>query len=78
MVIEKEGEILLEKDNSEVKHEIAFDEDGNLTLAITTPKEFKVLSKAEVLKNKSWTIPTVVGKTLYMRDKKTIMAMDIG
>ncbi len=57
---------------------IIIDEDGNLSLAKATPKEFKVLSKAELFKNKSWTIPTVVGKTLYIRDKKTVMALDIG
>jgi hypothetical protein len=26
----------------------------------------------------AWTVPTLVGKTLYVRDKANIMALDLG
>jgi hypothetical protein len=38
----------------------------------------KVLSKASVLQNLSWTPPTLVGTTLYVRDRKTIAAFNLG
>ncbi|MCH7996114.1 MAG: hypothetical protein IIB57_16940 [Planctomycetes bacterium] len=57
---------------------IILDEDGNLGLATATPDDFVVHSKAEVLEKVSWTVPTVVGKTLFARDKKSIMAFDLG
>lgn len=57
---------------------IILDEDGTLSLAEATPEAFKVLSKVELLKNVAWTIPTLVGKTLYVRDKETIVALNLG
>ncbi|MCH8147185.1 MAG: PQQ-binding-like beta-propeller repeat protein [Planctomycetes bacterium] len=57
---------------------IILDEDGNLGLATATPDDFVVHSKAQVLEKVSWTVPTVVGKTLFARDKKSIMAFDLG
>ena len=57
---------------------IIVDEDGNLALATATPKTFKVHSKVKMLEKVSWTVPTVVGKKLYVRDKKNILALNIG
>jgi len=37
-----------------------------------------VLSKVPLLDKVSWTVPTVVGKKMYVRDKKNIMALDLG
>jgi outer membrane protein assembly factor BamB len=56
---------------------IILDEDGNLALATATPTELKVISKATVLKNLAWTVPTLVGTKLYLRDRHTIMALDL-
>jgi hypothetical protein len=42
------------------------------------PEGFKVLAKAELLTNLSWTPPTLVGTRLYIRDRKSLMAVDLG
>jgi outer membrane protein assembly factor BamB len=57
---------------------IILDEDGNLALATASPTGLKVHSKIEVLKNLAWTVPTLVGTRLYLRDRKTIMALELG
>ena len=56
---------------------IILDEDGNLALATATPTELKVISKVSVMKNLAWTVPTLVGTKLYLRDRHTIMALDL-
>ena len=57
---------------------IVLDEKGKLTLATPTAEGLKVNSSAQVLSDKAWTIPTLVGTQLYLRDKETIKALDIG
>lgn len=56
---------------------IILDEDGHLALATATPEGLTVHSKVQLLDKVSWTVPTVVGTTLYVRDKTTIMALDL-
>ncbi len=57
---------------------IILDEDGNLALATVSPAGLKVISKASVMKNLAWTVPTLVGTKLYLRDRRTITALDLG
>jgi len=57
---------------------ILLDEDGTLALAELTPKGVNVISSAEVASATSWTVPTLVEGTLYVRDRVDIMALDIG
>jgi outer membrane protein assembly factor BamB len=57
---------------------ILADEDGTLALCRATPEKFEVLSKFQVLENIAWTPPTLAGTRLYLRDRKTIMALDLG
>jgi hypothetical protein len=57
---------------------ILLDEDGNLGLADVSPKGLNVLARAPVLQNISWTPPTLAGTTLYVRDRKTIAAFNLG
>src|SRR5262245_5227155 len=57
---------------------VVLDEDGTLGLATLSPQGLKVLAKASVLQNVSWTPPTLVGTTLYARDRKTIAAFSLG
>jgi len=57
---------------------IALDEDGRLALATVTPHGLTVHSTCELAEHFSWTAPTLVGKTLYVRDRKHIMALDLG
>ena len=56
---------------------IILDEDGNLALATASPTELKVISKVSVMKNLAWTVPTLVGTKLYLRDRQTIVALDL-
>ncbi|MGA9771582.1 MAG: PQQ-binding-like beta-propeller repeat protein [Blastocatellia bacterium] len=56
---------------------IIIDEDGRLGLATATPEGFKVISKVDLLKSNAWTVPSLVGTKLYVRDRKTIMALDL-
>jgi len=57
---------------------ITLDQDGNLMLANPSPKGFQVAAKAELLTNLSWTPPVLVGTKLYIRDRKSIMAVELG
>lgn len=57
---------------------ITLDQDGNLMLAEPSPGGFKVISKAELLTNLSWTPPSLVGTKLYVRDRRSILAVELG
>ena len=57
---------------------ILLDEDGTLGLATLSPQGMKVLARAPVLENVSWTPPTLSGTTLYVRDRKNIAAFNLG
>ena len=59
-------------------HFIILDEDGQLILATPTPEGLTVTSKAAVLSNQAWTVPSLVGTRLYLRDRKNIMALELG
>ena len=57
---------------------ILLDEDGHLAIATFSPAGLKVLAKAQLLQSKAWTVPTLVGNTLYVRDRRVMMAVDLG
>jgi outer membrane protein assembly factor BamB len=57
---------------------IAVDEEGHLSLATPSPEGLKVHAKVPLLTSVAWTAPTLVGTTLYVRDRKDIMAFDVG
>lgn len=57
---------------------IILDEDGKLALVKADPENFEIVSEAQVCEKVAWTVPTLVGKTLYVRDQKNITALDIG
>ena len=57
---------------------ILLDEDGTLGLATVSPDGLKVLARAPVLQNISWTPPTLIGTTLYVRDRKSVAAFNLG
>ena len=56
---------------------IMIDEDGKLVLATPTPEGLTIHSQVELLNHNAWTVPTLVGTTLYVRDRKVIMALDL-
>lgn len=57
---------------------ILLDEDGTLALATVSPEGLKIQARAQVLASKAWTAPTLVGRRLYVRDRATIKAFDLG
>lgn len=57
---------------------IVLDEDGNLGLTVPQADDLKIESKVELLKKNAWTAPTLVGQRMFLRDKETIMALDLG
>ncbi len=57
---------------------VVLDEDGTLALATATPQRFDVLARAAVMKRLAWTPPTLVGTRLYVRDRASIAAFDLG
>ncbi len=56
---------------------IIHDENGRLTLATATPKRLTKHSQFQVTERYSLSVPTLVGTTLYVRDRKHIMALDL-
>jgi outer membrane protein assembly factor BamB len=57
---------------------VIVDEGGDLALATATSEKLNVLARAEVLTENAWTPPTLDGTTLYVRDRKNIVALDLG
>ena len=57
---------------------IIIDEDGTLILARVSADGLDVLSRAPLFATTSWTALTLVGTTLYVRDREQIMALDLG
>jgi outer membrane protein assembly factor BamB len=56
---------------------VILDEEGTLYLATVTPQALQVHAKAQVLSGRSWTVPTLVGTRLYLRDRTTVKALDL-
>ncbi len=57
---------------------ITLDQDGNLMIAHPSPQGFKITAKAPLLSNLSWTPPVLVGTRAYLRDRRDMMAVDLG
>ena len=56
---------------------IFLDENGQLAIAKVSPKGLQILAKASVTQSVSWTLPTLVSTSLYLRDRKHILALDL-
>jgi outer membrane protein assembly factor BamB len=57
---------------------ITLDGDGTLMIAYPSPLGFKIAAKAPVLGSLAWTPPVLVGTRLYLRNRSTLMAVDLG
>ena len=57
---------------------IILDENGVLAIATATPEKLTIHSQAQLLEHTAWTAPTLIGTRLYIRDRKHIMALDLG
>lgn len=56
---------------------ILLDEDGNLAIATPGETGLTVHAKAQILDGRSWTAPTLSGTTLFVRNQKEIVALDL-
>ena len=56
---------------------VVLDEDGQLMLAEMSPVGLKILATAAVFESRSWTVPTLVGRRLFVRNRKAIVAMEL-
>ena len=57
---------------------ITLDQSGTLMIAYPSPQGFRITARAPLLTSLSWTPPALVGTRLYLRDRRTMMAVDLG
>jgi outer membrane protein assembly factor BamB len=57
---------------------IILDQDGVLGLGTPTATGLTVHARVQLLNKVAWTPPTLAGKTLYIRDRTNLMALDLG
>ncbi len=57
---------------------VILDEDGALAIASPGQGGLQVHAKAQVMNNLAWTVPTLSGTKLFLRDRRTIVALDLG
>jgi outer membrane protein assembly factor BamB len=50
---------------------------GKLVLVEATPDEFRELSSVQALTGKSWTVPTLAGGRIYLRNHQEIVCLEI-
>jgi outer membrane protein assembly factor BamB len=56
---------------------VTLDQSGSLMIAHPSPQGFRIDAKAHVLSELAWTPPVVVGTRAYLRDRRTMMAVDL-
>lgn len=56
---------------------LILDEDGTLALGIPGREGIEILAKAKILERISWTVPTLIGTRLYVRDRKSMKAFEL-
>ena len=57
---------------------ILMEEDGDLSLVRLTPDGLETLATTPLFNTRAWTVPTLVGTTLYARDRERIVKLDLG
>ncbi len=57
---------------------IQLDAEGQLSLARPVASGLAISSSFQLFAGVSWTVPTLVGQTLYARDRERIVALDLG
>ncbi len=56
---------------------LVLDEDGTLGLVTVSPTGLTVLAQAQIGGDRNWTVPTLTGDRLYVRDRKTLKAFEL-
>jgi hypothetical protein len=58
-------------------HLIVLGEYGNLALVEATPAGYQEKASAQMLKGKSWTMPTLANGRLYLRNQSEMLCVDV-
>ncbi len=56
---------------------ILMGEDGTLAQATYSSAGFKIISKVQIFNSRSWTVPTLVGSRLFLRNRESMLALDL-
>jgi outer membrane protein assembly factor BamB len=81
----RSGDVLW-RDRTFAKHSLLYadgkavvlDEDGALGLVEVSREGMQVRSRAQIFDSLSWTVPTLVGTKLYLRNREEIVALELG
>ncbi len=57
---------------------IVLDEDGHLAIGTPSPEGIEIHAQAQVLDRLAWTVPTLLGIRLYVRDRHQMKAFELG
>ena len=57
---------------------VTLDQSGTLMIAQPSPQGFNITARAQLLSSLAWTPPTLVGTRAYLRDRRDMMAVDLG
>jgi outer membrane protein assembly factor BamB len=57
---------------------VVLDQEGTLMIAHPSPSEFRISAQASLLTSLSWTPPVLVGTRAYIRDRRSLMSVDLG
>jgi hypothetical protein len=57
---------------------VVLEQSGTLMIARPSPSGFNISARAQLLTSLAWTPPTLVGTRLYLRDRRDMMAVDLG
>ena len=57
---------------------VILDEGGDLAIASVSAKGLEVHARTPLMTENAWTPPTLVGTRLYVRDRRNILAVELG
>ena len=58
-------------------HLVVLGDKGTLALVEATPEEYRERARIEIFDGKTWTMPTLSGGKLYLRDENELVALDV-
>ncbi len=58
-------------------HFVVLGDDGTLVLVEATAEAYREKGRAQIFDGKTWTVPTLSGGKLYLRDQKQLVSLDV-
>ena len=59
------------------KHLVVLGDAGTLALVEATAEAYREKGRAQIFDGKTWTVPTLSGGRLYLRDQKQLVSLDV-